>query len=186
MDDFAVDSEYHYLLDDSDFRRFIQNVRRRSETSASELLRRFGMIHKRFRKLPKDSAKMDTKQAKRFLLDMIEGGSGCRHLLDDLNMRSQPISSKEQVVTGRAFAEADRILRAAKVRWFELRHYFHQSCEWVEQQYPALRHEAIHFMLGYVVKEDDLTHVQYFFDPKTIGCLRQGYVEVEKVSFQTD
>jgi hypothetical protein len=70
MDDFAVDSEYHYLLDDPDFRRFIQNVRRRSETSASELLRRFGMIHKRFQKLPKDFAKMDTKQAKHFLLDM--------------------------------------------------------------------------------------------------------------------
>ena len=30
------------------------------------------MIHKRFQKLPKDFARMDTKQAKHFLLDMIE------------------------------------------------------------------------------------------------------------------
>lgn len=109
--------------------------------------------------------------------------SGCRHLLDDLSMRSQPISSKEQVVTVRAFAEADRILRAAKLRWFELRHYFLGSCDWVEQQYRALPHEAIHFMLGYVVKEDDLTHVLYFFEPKAIGFLRNGYVEVEKQFF---
>jgi hypothetical protein len=31
------------------------------------------MIHKRFQKLPSGFAEMDTKQAKRFLLDMIEG-----------------------------------------------------------------------------------------------------------------
>jgi hypothetical protein len=72
MDDFAVDSDYHYLLDDPDFRRFIQNVRRRSEGSALELLRRFGLMHRRFQELPKDFAKMDTKQAKRFELDMID------------------------------------------------------------------------------------------------------------------
>jgi hypothetical protein len=72
MDDFAAGSLYTYLLDDEDFSRFIQNVRRRSENSAYELLRRFGMIHKRFQKLPCDFAKMDTRQAKRFLLDMIE------------------------------------------------------------------------------------------------------------------
>jgi hypothetical protein len=64
MDDFAATSHYKYLLDDPEFRRFLQNVRRRSENSASELLRRFGMIHKRFHKLPADFAKMNTKQAK--------------------------------------------------------------------------------------------------------------------------
>jgi hypothetical protein len=37
MDDFAATSPYAYLLDDPDFRRFIQNVRRRSENSAHEL-----------------------------------------------------------------------------------------------------------------------------------------------------
>jgi len=69
---FAVTSPYFYLLDDPDFRRFIQNVRRRSENSASGLLRRFGAIHKRFQKLPRDFTKMDTKQAKRFELDMVD------------------------------------------------------------------------------------------------------------------
>jgi hypothetical protein len=70
MDDFAVDSEYHYLLDDPDFRRFMQNVRRRSETSASELLRRFGMIHKRFQKLPKDFGYM-LRQETSFLVERL-------------------------------------------------------------------------------------------------------------------
>lgn len=46
MDDFAVTSLYHYLLDDPDFRRFIQIARRRSENSAYELLRRLGLTHK--------------------------------------------------------------------------------------------------------------------------------------------
>jgi hypothetical protein len=72
MDDFAIDSPYHYLLDDPDFSRFIQNVRRRAEDSALQLVRLFGLIHRRFKKLPKAFAKMDTRQAKRFLLDMID------------------------------------------------------------------------------------------------------------------
>lgn len=38
-DDFAAGSLYTYLLDDPDFRWFIQNVRRRSENSTYELLR---------------------------------------------------------------------------------------------------------------------------------------------------
>jgi hypothetical protein len=49
--------------------------------------------------------------------------SGCKHLLDDLSTRSQ-VSSKETVVTKRGFAEAGRVVRAAKVKWFELRHFF--------------------------------------------------------------
>lgn len=70
--DFAARSPYKYLLDDPDFRRFIQNIRRRSEDSASETIRRFGMIDKRFHKLPKYFTRMSTKRAKHFLLDMIE------------------------------------------------------------------------------------------------------------------
>jgi hypothetical protein len=69
-DDFAVDSPYHYLLDDPDYRRFIRNIS--SLNSAYEMMRRFGLMHPRFQKLPADFAKMDTKQAKRFLIDMIE------------------------------------------------------------------------------------------------------------------
>ena len=71
-DAFAADSDYHFLLDDQDFNLFIQSVRRRSEDSALGLLRRFGMLHKRFRKLPKQFARMTTKRAKKFLLQMID------------------------------------------------------------------------------------------------------------------
>ena len=71
-DDFGARSPYKYLLDDPDFRRFIQNIRRRSEDSATETLRRFGMIDKRFHKLPKYFTRMNTKLAKKFLLDMID------------------------------------------------------------------------------------------------------------------
>jgi hypothetical protein len=70
VDDFAVDSLYHYLLDDPDFRRFIRNIR--SVNSKYEMIRRFGLMRRRFQKLPTDFAKMDTKQAKRFLIDLIE------------------------------------------------------------------------------------------------------------------
>ena len=71
-DDFAAASPYKYLLDDTEFTRFLRNVRRRSPESGLILLRRFGLLHKRFGKLPKDFAKMNTKQAKHFELDMIE------------------------------------------------------------------------------------------------------------------
>lgn len=71
-DAFAADSPYRYLLDDTEFARFLRNVRRRSPDSGLILLRRFGLLHKRFQKLPKHFAKMDTKQAKHFELDMIE------------------------------------------------------------------------------------------------------------------
>ena len=70
--DFAVGSEYRYLLDDQDFNLFMQSVRRRSEDSALGLLRRFGVLHRRFHKLPKQFARMTTKRAKRFLLEMID------------------------------------------------------------------------------------------------------------------
>jgi len=71
MDDFTATSLYKYLLDAPEFRDFLQNVRRRSENSASELLHRFGMIHKRFHKLPAGFARMNTEQLKHLLLDMI-------------------------------------------------------------------------------------------------------------------
>ncbi len=71
-EDFAAASNYHYLLDDPDFNLFIQSVRRRSEDSALGILRRFGILHKRFHKLPRQFARMTTKRAKRFLLTVID------------------------------------------------------------------------------------------------------------------
>ena len=69
---FAANSPYKYLLNDPNFNRFVQNIRRRSEDSAYETLRRFGMIDKRFHKPPKYFSRMNTKRAKKFLLNMIE------------------------------------------------------------------------------------------------------------------
>ena len=64
-------SPYHYLLDDPDFRRWFQNVKRGSVATAYEWLRRMGYIHKTFGKSPKEIASMKPKQAANFLLDIV-------------------------------------------------------------------------------------------------------------------
>lgn len=74
-------SPYRYLFEDTDFARWYSNRKRRSVATAQEWIRRFGLIHKKFAKLPADFAKMDAKEAGNFLLDMVstleaEGKSG--------------------------------------------------------------------------------------------------------------
>jgi hypothetical protein len=64
-------SPYVYLLDDADFRRWFQNVRRGSVVTAHEWLRRIGYIHKRFGKSPKEIASLSSRDAARFLLDIV-------------------------------------------------------------------------------------------------------------------
>ena len=59
------------MLDDPDFKRWVDNVKRGSQTYGYEVLRRMGYIEKRFKKSPKDFAKMTPKQATSFILDMI-------------------------------------------------------------------------------------------------------------------
>jgi hypothetical protein len=64
-------SPYVYLLDDADFRRWFQNVRRGSVVTAHEWLRRIGYIHKRFSKSPKEIASLSSKDATNFILDVV-------------------------------------------------------------------------------------------------------------------
>jgi integrase len=59
------------LLDDPDFKRWVDNVKRGSQTYGYEVLRRMGYIEKRFKKSPKDFVKMTPKQATNFILDMV-------------------------------------------------------------------------------------------------------------------
>jgi hypothetical protein len=47
-------------------------MRRRSEDSALGLLCRFGILHKRFHKFPRQFSRMATKRTKKFLLKMID------------------------------------------------------------------------------------------------------------------
>lgn len=64
-------SPYKRLLEDPDFKRWLDNVERGSVSYAYECLRRMGFIQKRFGKGPSDLAGMTTKQATNFLLDMV-------------------------------------------------------------------------------------------------------------------
>lgn len=108
---------------------------------------------------------------------------GCELLLDDLSTRGH-VASKETVVTERGLAEADRVLRVAKVKWFELRRFFASSCELAALQLPnrPLPHDAISFTLGHAVN-GAFPIDRSFFDSKIVGMLRQGYTQIEKECF---
>ncbi len=64
-------SPYKHLLDDKDFRRWWENIRRGSITYAYESLRRMGYIEKRFGKSPKEIAQLPKKNAEDFILDLV-------------------------------------------------------------------------------------------------------------------
>jgi len=64
-------SPYQRLLDDVDFRRWFDNVRRGSVATAHEWLRRMGFIHKTFHKSPKQIASLKPKEATNFILDVV-------------------------------------------------------------------------------------------------------------------
>jgi integrase len=65
------ESPYLYLLKDSSFKRWYDNVARGSIITATVWLRRVGMIHARFGKTPQQLAKMNPKQASNFLMDIV-------------------------------------------------------------------------------------------------------------------
>ncbi len=62
---------YYYLLDDPHMKHRHDNVARGSVVTASIWLRRLGFIHKNFHKTPKDLAKMTSKEAANFMLDLV-------------------------------------------------------------------------------------------------------------------
>ncbi len=64
-------SPYYHLLEDAQFRHWVENIERGSVASASEYFRRLGNICKNFGTTPAGLAKMDARTATSFLLDMI-------------------------------------------------------------------------------------------------------------------
>lgn len=89
-------------------------------------------------------------------------------------------------MTRRRLVEAGRVLHAAKVKWFELRHFFRASCEWAVLQAPQrpLPHEAISFMLGNYVPGELDSPGYSLFKPETIKMFRSGYSQVEQKCFK--
>jgi hypothetical protein len=77
------------------------------------------------------------------------------------------------------FAEADQLLYAAKIRWFDLRNYF-QAC-FAELDTPRIPYTAVHFMLGSALGRED--RFMNLFNPNAMRFLRQAYVQVEKQFF---
>ncbi len=62
---------YYYLLEDPDVKRWYDNVARGSLATSAVWLRRMGFIHKNFRRTPQDLAKMSSKEAMNFVLDVV-------------------------------------------------------------------------------------------------------------------
>jgi hypothetical protein len=104
--------------------------------------------------------------------------AGSLDLVADL--KSRKISSVSVAVTDSAFNETHRGIRAAGMKWHDLRSYFLDCFPFANTK---LGREEIDFMCGYVVKEDDLTRVRDFFKPDRIKRLREGYAQVEKQFF---
>ena len=104
--------------------------------------------------------------------------SGCRWLLEDLKTRTQPTSTNSKVVTAQAFREAEKVIHAAGLKWFDLRDYCKSSFMVADTKLPR---EVIDYMFGYAVKEDVfLSHfIGNLLDPR----FRQEYVRVEERLF---
>jgi len=64
-------SPYHYLLEDSDVRRWFRNVKRGSQVTAYEWIRRLGWVCREFKVTPQQLARMKPKTATDFVLDMV-------------------------------------------------------------------------------------------------------------------
>jgi len=65
-------SIYNYLLDDPNFKQWYMNQKRGSVATANERLRRFGYLHKKYRKLPADFVALGAEGATDFTANMID------------------------------------------------------------------------------------------------------------------
>lgn len=65
-------SIYNYLLDDPNFKKWYQNEKRGSVATANERLRRFGLLHKKYGKLPADFVALGAEGATDFTANMID------------------------------------------------------------------------------------------------------------------
>lgn len=77
----TLTSEYDFLLKNSDFKRWYENIARGSLVTAHVWLRRVGWIQKKFGVSPETMAKMDSRKGANFIMDVVgtlekEGKSG--------------------------------------------------------------------------------------------------------------
>ena len=84
-------------------------------------------------------------------------------------------------MTAVALREADKGVRAAGFRWHDLRDYFPVCFQRALSTSSTLR--PVYFMLGHMIKEDEIRHIWRFFDPRQIERMRKKYIEVEKQFF---
>ncbi len=62
---------HHFLVEDDDFRRWIESLERGSITTASVYFRRVGYLCKSLRVVPRDIGSMSPKEARTFIHDLI-------------------------------------------------------------------------------------------------------------------
>lgn len=140
----------------------------------------FSLTKKRFSKIPSRIQMREAVGSRRASVVRYYtflSSRGCEWLLRDLKSRPQP-RAESSVVTGEALKEAESGIRAAGLRWHDLRDYFHVCFDRALSSSSA----PVDFMLGHVIKEDEMTHV-WRFDPQRIEWMRDRYVEVEKQFF---
>jgi hypothetical protein len=97
---------------------------------------------------------------------------GCEWLLEDLKSRPQPPRAESPVVTELAFKDAERAVRAAGLRWHDLRDYFYAACV-----KTGVSQRVVDFMLGHVVRRED--HVRDMLS-REIDFLRKEYRKVDE------
>ncbi len=83
---FLRKSPYRHFLDDSNFNRWFRNLMRGAIPTAAERFRRMGWICKHFNTSPHELARMSSRRAEDFLLDMVS-------LMEDEGARSGYISN---------------------------------------------------------------------------------------------
>jgi len=96
---------------------------------------------------------------------------GCEWLLEDLKSRSPRPRAESPVVTEQAFREAETVVRAAGLRWHDLRDYFYTTCV-----KTGVSQRVVDFMLGHVVRRED--HIRDMLS-REIDYLRKEYRKVD-------
>ena len=80
------------------------------------------------------------------------------------------------MVAPAALREAEKAVHAARLRWHDLRDFFHQSCV-----VGGMSNLEVDFILGHTLGRSG--RFMNMFAPKAIDLLRRAYLEVEKRCF---
>lgn len=86
-------SPYRQMLDDPQFKLWVENLERGSAITAHEYFRRMGRICRELDVTPKSLAGMDEKQAGNFLLAMVSHWEGRKSLGNNIKNYAKPLKS---------------------------------------------------------------------------------------------